>query len=47
MEDSVNDNSVDVSGSLIEAASESEVETEHEEELVEPAPATCDLCNQA
>ena len=47
MEDSANDSFVDDNGSVFEVESKSEAETEHEEELVEPAPVTCDLCGQA
>jgi hypothetical protein len=45
-EESVHNSSVDDSGSETVVYSEAETE-EEEEELVDPAPVTCDLCGQA
>ena len=44
-EESVHNSSVDDSGSETVVYSEAETE-EEEEELVDPAPVTCDLCGQ-
>jgi hypothetical protein len=46
VESTVNGNSMDDSGSVMDVASECESETKPEEVVLEPDLATCDLCGQ-